>query len=778
LQIQKPGTTTPVDMGQQTFDGLDRLKTVTNGGRQWRYSYSDSDQCISQKPSQVYSPDGFHLTYKYNVYLGEVITQIDASNSSKKYYYSSIGRLSAASETGGLVTTYAYDSLGRVNEKTHIRAAKFLLEETKWSVLGRRLSQTDVDGTVTKFTYNKNDGSLNSVSGTDVQADFSYNNGHISGWSVLNSSDAFTLNATITRDAFLRETARTYTSTKMPKALTVGQAFDPLLGLVSSRSIQEAGSSVATQKYSYEYDNRNRLSNWKSTGVNHPQDPLGFPLTDQVFTYDAFSNITQAQNTYADGSTKQFTYGFSATDNAQLLSVHCSDSSVADIALEYDSCGRMVKDEAGRKLTYDRFGRLYSVQDATNTLTYAYDAFDKLSSQTLSDGKQTNFYYRDNALSYAIDTNNGTQTINRWVRANGEYLAHQTPQGISAAITTAMGSTLAQLDKTGVSALRAYTAYGYLHADPDPTADLDFNGQIRDPITGHYHLGNGYRAFNPILMRFNAPDSLSPFGQGGVNPYAYCQGDPINFADPSGHFKMNWVLAGAMLMTLAVVVVPGAGAIADTAEMGIAAYRVATEGAEATEAAAVLAEKCTVANIASTGVKLVAVAATATQIGTGIASMCDYQAPKTVIIPTKNGSITKTVDDNSKSENLEAWSIGAGAVAWGATMLAETVNKGINKIAERFNRTESTSGNTGEQVENEISSTARNRSVSTQTPGSFSLHSEARSPSSANLDTLIPMPPDRTPDLPPARETVRPPLRAPSGQMSNVLGMPFLGNDD
>ncbi|MEN5279494.1 RHS repeat domain-containing protein, partial [Brucella sp. TWI432] len=150
----------------------------------------------------------------------------------------------------------------------------------------------------------------------------------------------------------------------------------------------------------------------------------GFPLTDQVFTYDAFSNITQAQNTYADGSTKQFTYGFSTTDNAQLLSVHCSDSSVADIALEYDNCGRMVKDEAGRQLSYDGLGRLIKVQDATNTLTYAYDAFDKLSSQTLSDGKKTNFYYRDNALSYAIDTNNGTQTINRWVRANGEYLAH------------------------------------------------------------------------------------------------------------------------------------------------------------------------------------------------------------------------------------------------------------------------------------------------------------------------------------------------------------------
>ncbi|AUZ59367.1 hypothetical protein PRJ_2764 [Pseudomonas sp. XWY-1] len=29
-------------------------------------------------------------------------------------------------------------------------------------------------------------------------------------------------------------------------------------------------------------------------------------------------------------------------------------------------------------------------------------------------------------------------------------------------------------------------------------------------------LGDGYRAFSPVLMRFNAPDSLSPFGDGGA----------------------------------------------------------------------------------------------------------------------------------------------------------------------------------------------------------------------------------------------------------------------
>ncbi|ORC43846.1 hypothetical protein BZK31_28960, partial [Pseudomonas floridensis] len=33
---------------------------------------------------------------------------------------------------------------------------------------------------------------------------------------------------------------------------------------------------------------------------------------------------------------------------------------------------------------------------------------------------------------------------------------------------------------------------------------------------------------------FNSPDSLSPFGKGGLNAYAYCLGDPVNRKDPTG----------------------------------------------------------------------------------------------------------------------------------------------------------------------------------------------------------------------------------------------------
>lgn len=89
---------------------------------------------------------------------------------------------------------------------------------------------------------------------------------------------------------------------------------------------------------------------------------------------------------------------------------------------------------------------------------------------------------------------------------------------------------------------RAYTPYGYLAQQGAPLTG--FAGQARDPITGLYHLGNGHRSYNPSLMRFLNPDSLSPFSRGGINAYAYCGADPINRIDPHGQFW--WTVVGAL----------------------------------------------------------------------------------------------------------------------------------------------------------------------------------------------------------------------------------------
>jgi RHS repeat-associated protein len=80
-----------------------------------------------------------------------------------------------------------------------------------------------------------------------------------------------------------------------------------------------------------------------------------------------------------------------------------------------------------------------------------------------------------------------------------------------------------------------YSAYGHPSAQQEVATRLGFNGELRETQIGWYLLGNGYRAYNPTLMRFHSPDSWSPFGSGGLNAYMYCVGDPLNFSDPTGH---------------------------------------------------------------------------------------------------------------------------------------------------------------------------------------------------------------------------------------------------
>ncbi|PYC26073.1 RHS repeat-associated core domain-containing protein [Pseudomonas mosselii] len=113
-----------------------------------------------------------------------------------------------------------------------------------------------------------------------------------------------------------------------------------------------------------------------------------------------------------------------------------------------------------------------------------------------------------------------------------ESIQHASPTLLS---TDMSGSVLRHHPLVAMQAF-SYTAYGSEKSPSPATSLLGFNGELRTPIGG-YLLGNGYRTYNPALMRFNSPDSLSPFEAGGLNPYSYCSGDPINNIDPSGHMQ-------------------------------------------------------------------------------------------------------------------------------------------------------------------------------------------------------------------------------------------------
>lgn len=185
--------------------------------------------------------------------------------------------------------------------------------------------------------------------------------------------------------------------------------------------------------------------------------------------------------------------------------------------------------------------------------TYHYDALDRLAARSDPVQGAGRYFYCEEQRS--TETRNGQHR--RFLRSDRHLLARQ--ESLAGSLRTLLlltdraDSVLAVAGAP--SDLTRYTPYGH-HVPADILAEVPgFNGEHPDPLTGHYPLGNGYRSYNPVLMRFNSPDSLSPFSEGGMNAYAYCMGDPVNRRDLDGHESERiasfiWIgigLAGAFL---------------------------------------------------------------------------------------------------------------------------------------------------------------------------------------------------------------------------------------
>lgn len=171
---------------------------------------------------------------------------------------------------------------------------------------------------------------------------------------------------------------------------------------------------------------------------------------------------------------------------------------------------------------------------ATLLCRYRYDPLDRLISSTQAEQTSVRRFYQKSHLATEIQG----QISHTIFQHEDLLLAQQQRDGITAKTTLIItDQQRSVLQAVGVpeDQSTAYTAYGHRPAESGLSSLLGFNGERRDSMTGHYLLGNGYRAFNPVLMKFNSPDSLSPFAEGGLNGYAFCLGDPVNRVDPTGH---------------------------------------------------------------------------------------------------------------------------------------------------------------------------------------------------------------------------------------------------
>jgi RHS repeat-associated protein len=87
----------------------------------------------------------------------------------------------------------------------------------------------------------------------------------------------------------------------------------------------------------------------------------------------------------------------------------------------------------------------------------------------------------------------------------------------------------------------SYSPYGDSAGTGTSTTALQYTGRENDGATGLYYYRARY--YSPQLGRFIAED---PIGlAGGTNFYAYTNGDPISYRDPSGEFV--WIVAGAVI---------------------------------------------------------------------------------------------------------------------------------------------------------------------------------------------------------------------------------------
>ncbi|MEE4856627.1 RHS repeat-associated core domain-containing protein [Pseudomonas alliivorans] len=170
--------------------------------------------------------------------------------------------------------------------------------------------------------------------------------------------------------------------------------------------------------------------------------------------------------------------------------------------------------------------------------TYTYDPLDRIATLSPLAQALTQRFYCNGRMT----TERQGDLMRTLFQADTHLLAQLNREGNDSAVDLIVTDT--QNSALGVTTAAqqidiAYSPYG--HRDPDllGTALPGFTGAQPERVTGHYLLGNGYRAFNPTLMRFNSPDNLSPFGKGGWNAYAYCAGNPVNRIDPTGHVDFS-----------------------------------------------------------------------------------------------------------------------------------------------------------------------------------------------------------------------------------------------
>lgn len=543
---------TPMIIGRQTFDGLGRQLTVAVGTNTTQFHYVSGQLALAANTLA----DGHKVAYTYEKQLNHQLLNVEGQDeTSVRMTYQPVTGLLATARGALGSRSFEYTPSGQALHDKWAIDGTVHATHWKYSMGGLLQGFDDAQGVTHRREFDEV-GRVQRSRVDNVETRYVYDAlSRLVTVEVSDPDNQNTLTTHITYDAQGREHTRTFVSSGhedeagRPRTLTQTLTYSAL-DQIASRSWID-GTQRGEERFAY--DIRDRLVRYTANEAAAPEDPYGNRIVEQVFAYNALNGHEKVINTFSDGTQDEATFTYATNNPCQVVKInHTHESWPESVTLAYDNCGRVIGDSLGRSMKWDTQGRLTEVTHEGHACAYHYDPQGRLVDREF-DGVLTRRFFSAEQFTHEQTGDDRLQCI-----GDGDALFALTK--VTAGIRKTMllgsdsqGSVRLEIDEAVRQ--RGYTAHGAQNAN-DEQAPFGFAGERAEPITG-WHIPGGYRPYDPVLMCFLAPDSDSPFGHGGINPYAYCAGDPVNRVDPDGHSWVGYALAGAGLALSAIALVPG-----------------------------------------------------------------------------------------------------------------------------------------------------------------------------------------------------------------------------
>ena len=467
--------------------------------------------------------------YEYGI-DGQLTREVDPLGSEILHTYDLNGSLltttrfrtlSTGVET--LVTTFAYDELGRLLTTTYPDGST---ASTTYDLLGNVTSVADELGRTTTYTYDGSGRRIATIYPDGTMESRTYDD----GGRVLTRTDRAGRSITTTYDALAKLSRKTF-----PDGAVHSFRYDDSGYLIE---FVNAGGNVTL----YEVDAHGR----RTARV----DPLGNRVE---YTYDANGNRTQIKD--PEGHVTRFEYDAAS----RLVRTFFADGT--ESRSTYDVLGRQTSfvDQGGNTTTFafDALGRLIEVSDATGqATTFAYDELGNQISQTDANGNVTRLEHDrrgrlvrrtlpdglDEVFTYdavgnlASRISFGGQTMAFTYDSNGDLIEKRFPDGSSTSLTyTPSGRRASVTDRLGTTR--------YQYDDRDRLIRLTYPGgqalQYQYDMNGNRTALTAMAAGQTLTATstYDAADRLASVTDPQGNNYTYsysASGNRTSLAYPNG----------------------------------------------------------------------------------------------------------------------------------------------------------------------------------------------------------------------------------------------------